>query len=597
MKPTPVPTAVPTPEPTPSPASSPNLLTNPAAESGTAGWTVTIGAPTARAYGAPFLAATDPGPANRGAKYWFGGSTAVAQMYQTVRLAPYEDAIAGSMLHARLTGYLGGYALTDDSAQVTMTFRNSTGQPLGCNYTIGPVGQWDRDQRTMEVFRDSGWHSVPVGTASIQVTYTCTRYQGTTCDGYADDLALYVSEYTEVRADHMDCPATTVPERCTQGYMLNEALPSPSAQLSVKQINAILKAHNDARRNVVPAANTMPMLTWDQTLADFAYNYVSTCPGTKHSSGAARTNVSVTHYGYLGENIAAGTDNTTYGVRSGATVVAIWAAEAKYFTYMDAQACLGLKTGCGNCSKGSCGEYKQMIWANTLTVGCAHAYCPGSTFRNYWVCEYGPGGNYIGIPPYNASAPKDACQLHESQVPTPVPTAVPTAVPTPLPTTTPVPGAPEATPTPANSATAPLTPLPTTTPSPPLTPVPEIKVTAVADSPDYRPPKELEMSTEPLPGAATEVPVLVRRRLLEAASTARSALQTPPSTTLYSSPWTVACVAMGIAAVFSSVAFMWRKGTAKHYTSLSNAENEPSPTCVRVCVVHEAAETIPPADE
>jgi hypothetical protein len=32
-------------------------------------------------------------------------------------------------------------------------------------------------------------------------------------------------------------------------------------------------------------------------------------------------------------------------------------------------------------------------------------------FKNYWVCEYGPGGNYMGQPPYTAGKPKDACQL------------------------------------------------------------------------------------------------------------------------------------------------------------------------------------------
>jgi hypothetical protein len=284
----------------------------------------------------------------------------------------------------------------------------------------------------MLLFRDTQWHSVPVGTTSIQVTYMCTRYQGTDCDGYADNLALTVAVYSQVTADQMDCPATTAPLSCTQGYMLNEALPSPSAQLSVKQINAILQAHNDMRRNVVPAARTMPMLTWDQTLADLALSYAQSCPGLVRSSLAARTNPAVSNYGYLGENVAGGPDNATYGIDAGANVVAVWNSESKGYTYVGPPTCtLSDQSVCGTCTLSDCSHYTQNVWANTKTVGCAFAYCPGSPLKNYWVCEYGPGGNYMGQPPYDSSAPMDACQLNGTATLSPVMTAVPTVAPAP----------------------------------------------------------------------------------------------------------------------------------------------------------------------
>jgi hypothetical protein len=194
--------------------------------------------------------------------------------------------------------------------------------------------------------------------------------------------------------------------------LLNPALPSPSKQLTVTQINALLKAHNDMRRNVQPAASTMPMLTWDQTLAEYALRYISTCPGVKHSSQTARVNPNAYHYGYLGENLAAGTDTSKYGINGGAAAVAMWNSQAKGYTYVGRPTCqITNPHVCGTCNITDCGHYTQVVWGSSKTVGCAYAYCPNTVYKNFWLCAYGPGGNYMGQVPYAASTPKDTCQL------------------------------------------------------------------------------------------------------------------------------------------------------------------------------------------
>jgi pathogenesis-related protein 1 len=265
----------------------------------------------------------------------------------------------------------------------------------------------------MEELRDTQWHSEPLSNETINMTYSSQRYQGTECDGYADNFSLRVAVYTVVTPDHMDCPAATYPGNCTSGYMLNPTLPSPSPQLTVAQINSLLKAHNDMRRDVYPAARTMPMLTWDQTLANFAYSYIQTCPGVKHSSQTARVNPDAYNYGYLGENLAAGTDTTKYGINGGANAVAMWNGQAKGYTYVGPPTCnITYPHVCGTCNISDCGHYTQVVWGFSTSVGCAYAYCPTTTYINYWLCAYGPGGNYMGQDPYDASTPMDQCQMN-----------------------------------------------------------------------------------------------------------------------------------------------------------------------------------------
>ncbi|KAK9882206.1 hypothetical protein WA026_019718 [Henosepilachna vigintioctopunctata] len=49
------------------------------------------------------------------------------------------------------------------------------------------------------------------------------------------------------------------------------------------------------------------------------------------------------------------------------------------------------------------GHYTQMVWADTDNVGCGYAYYAkygGFKYQKLYVCNYGPGGNYVGQNPY-----------------------------------------------------------------------------------------------------------------------------------------------------------------------------------------------------
>ncbi len=80
-----------------------------------------------------------------------------------------------------------------------------------------------------------------------------------------------------------------------------------------------------------------------------------------------------------GENIAAGPK----ALLTPANVVNLWQGE---------QADYDLATG--NCTRGkNCKHYTQMIWRDTLAVGCGVGQCGDTAV---WVCNYNPAGNIEG---------------------------------------------------------------------------------------------------------------------------------------------------------------------------------------------------------
>jgi leishmanolysin len=213
---------------------------------------------------------------------------------------------------------------------------------------------------------------------------------------------------------------------CEASYVL--AAPSPSTVLTVDIINAILKAHNDARRAVIPSAGAMPLLTWDQRLADFGQEYLDSCPGMVHSTTAMRSNQSRFGTAYVGENLAAG---TAYSLNVGGPAsVNAWNSELTYWSYPN------------TCQAGQvCGHYTQNIWATTLRVGCGFKYCPNQPYGYYWICNYAPGGNSGGNPYTSAAAgaPVAACQFSANSTPSPPTTTQPSGATTPQPPTTTLP--------------------------------------------------------------------------------------------------------------------------------------------------------------
>jgi hypothetical protein len=161
-------------------------------------------------------------------------------------------------------------------------------------------------------------------------------------------------------------------------------LVSAQQGLTSADIQAILDLQNQARCNVNPAAVTMPALQWDARLAQVAQNWAN--QGTfAHNPNRTAEFAGLGGSGAVGETVAAGTGTTLQ------QLVNLWIAEGANYTYAT-----------NSCSGASCGDYTQIVWAQTLSVGCGRAPVTSGplTGGSFLVCEYSPAGNFIGQFPY-----------------------------------------------------------------------------------------------------------------------------------------------------------------------------------------------------
>lgn len=136
-----------------------------------------------------------------------------------------------------------------------------------------------------------------------------------------------------------------------------------------------LNAHNAVRAAPEPAADPpLPALDHQGGLAGVAQAWAERCV-FEHSGN-----------GY-GENLAffSGEDSRPQDVVDG------WAAEIADYDY-----------SANSCAEGKqCGHYTQIVWRTTTHVGCGVARCNIDGWDGYfWVCNYNPAGNYVGVQPY-----------------------------------------------------------------------------------------------------------------------------------------------------------------------------------------------------
>lgn len=78
-----------------------------------------------------------------------------------------------------------------------------------------------------------------------------------------------------------------------------------------------------------------------------------------------------------------------------------WYDEVKDFKY-----------GVGATTEGAViGHYTQVVWYKSYQIGCAVAYCPKSTYKYFYVCQYCPAGNRVDLmkTPYKEGKPCGDC--------------------------------------------------------------------------------------------------------------------------------------------------------------------------------------------
>ncbi|KAL3517296.1 hypothetical protein ACH5RR_024198 [Cinchona calisaya] len=137
------------------------------------------------------------------------------------------------------------------------------------------------------------------------------------------------------------------------------------------EIQAFLSAHNKVRLHVGESP-----FVWDAKLALYARQYAEK---RKADCNLIHSN------GSYGENIFWGGGNQW----TATDAVRLWVREHKYYS----RATMGCMPG------KMCGHYTQIIWRDSVRLGCARVQCmDGDTFA---ICNYDPPGNYIGDDPFS----------------------------------------------------------------------------------------------------------------------------------------------------------------------------------------------------
>lgn len=140
-----------------------------------------------------------------------------------------------------------------------------------------------------------------------------------------------------------------------------------------------------AAHNAIRAQYSLPDLSWDDSLAAYAHVWGTDLVEKNNCTMEHRPQDNSSPCNQVhGENLAwnSGYQETPKGVTDR------WASEVSDYNYDD-NSCVAGKM---------CGHYTQVVWRDTLRVGCAMIACPGSA--EMWVCNYDPPGNWVGQKPY-----------------------------------------------------------------------------------------------------------------------------------------------------------------------------------------------------
>ncbi|XP_028728902.1 GLIPR1-like protein 1 isoform X1 [Peromyscus leucopus] len=163
---------------------------------------------------------------------------------------------------------------------------------------------------------------------------------------------------------------------------LGKSLKVPSIS-DQKFIQEIVDSHNELRSKVNPPAANMNHLYWDKKLAKVAESWSKNCKFA-HNPCINKRQGCIKDYDVLGENIFLG------GVQTPPKrMISYWYNETQYYDF-ETMACSKV-----------CGHYTQVVWANSLRIGCAISNCPNlGSSTGLFVCNYSPPGNYRDTKPY-----------------------------------------------------------------------------------------------------------------------------------------------------------------------------------------------------
>ncbi|KAK2824905.1 hypothetical protein Q7C36_018832 [Tachysurus vachellii] len=162
-----------------------------------------------------------------------------------------------------------------------------------------------------------------------------------------------------------------------------------SRDLTTDEKTQIVDLLNQYRSSVNPGAANIQRMLWHDKISEVAAAYAAECIWDHNPKIK----------GILGESIY-----MTLGPLTVSHPFSVWFDQnVNYNFYLN------------DCINGKpCGDYTQMVWANTTFVGCAAQYCPSvSKFdaenATMLVCNYYPPGSIKGQSPYQQGRPCTAC--------------------------------------------------------------------------------------------------------------------------------------------------------------------------------------------
>ncbi|KAK9735697.1 hypothetical protein RND81_04G220700 [Saponaria officinalis] len=162
----------------------------------------------------------------------------------------------------------------------------------------------------------------------------------------------------------MRCPQSSIVLSCT--IFILSLLNCYMCVVNQYDKDSILNYHKEARDYV-----GVPPLKWSKKLEHMAQQMATNCSSKVKAP--------------YGGNILPG-----YFAYNWPGAVSYWAGEFSYYNHA--------RKSCEGQSNTSCDEYTQMIWRDTVYVGCGDATC--FTYTPFFVCLYYPRGNIPGQNPY-----------------------------------------------------------------------------------------------------------------------------------------------------------------------------------------------------
>jgi len=164
--------------------------------------------------------------------------------------------------------------------------------------------------------------------------------------------------------------------------------------VSQQEKQIILNEHNRLRQKLAlgqitdqPQASNLNQIYWDDELAAKAQSWADNCQYYHNPNRHV--------YRFLvGENIARiWSGDVPYG--SFQYIIGKWFAE--HHIYRFNQDLYDTRNG----------HFVQMAWSDTYLVGCGYTMylTPGGSYTRFYVCNYGPTGNYQYTPPYTIGPP------------------------------------------------------------------------------------------------------------------------------------------------------------------------------------------------